>query len=58
MPLFHSQSLCYVINSMSMGLYPVPLIFKVFDKENMALRGLKITWVCIAILFNSRSIIL
>ena len=31
---------------------------KVFDKENMALRGLKITWVCIAVLFNSCSIIL
>ena len=30
----------------------------VFDKENMALRGLKITWVCIAILFISCSIIL
>ena len=30
---------------------------KVFDKENMALRGLKITWVCIAILFISCSII-
>ena len=31
---------------------------KVFDKEKMALRGLKITWVRIAILFISCSIIL
>ena len=32
--------------------------YYVFDKENMALRGLKITWVCIAILLISFSIIL
>ena len=31
---------------------------QVFDKKNMALRGLKITWVCIGILLISCSIIL
>ena len=31
---------------------------QVFDKDNMALGGLKITWVCIVILFISCSIII
>ena len=30
---------------------------QVFDKEKMALGGLKLTWVCIAILFIPCSII-
>ena len=37
--------------------YDVIVAYQVFDKENMALRDLKITWVCIAVLFISCSII-
>ena len=54
--LFLFFVVCFFVVNPSTQDYSVDVVS--VNKKNMALRGLKITWVCIAILFISCSIIL